>query len=256
MCEPITSKDVSCEDRDQHLNAELLFGTFGEKTVIKESDILQANGDIQVTVKEKPIINDDNPYDFFTNSRQILPGRILNRRFNVWSYIKEFVGRDLTRITLPITMNEPLSLLHKYPECFGSPELMHKMINASNPVERIENMAAYFAVSQASHAYRTFKPFNPLLGETYEFRKDEENMLFITEQICHHPPITAFFSHMPNFKGYGSFHLGIKFTGNSIDTIIDGAFTYEFSDSNGSVEAVITVVPPICTARNIIIGKY
>ena len=35
----------------------------------------------------------------------------------------------------------------------------------------------------------SFKPFNPLLGETYEFVNDD--MEYLAEQVSHHPPITA-----------------------------------------------------------------
>lgn len=40
------------------------------------------------------------------------------------------------------------------------------------------------------------KPFNPLLGETYEFI--DENSKTILEQISHHPPILAFHTETPN----------------------------------------------------------
>jgi len=33
------------------------------------------------------------------------------------------------------------------------------------------------------------KPFNPLLGETYELVTD--NYQYIAEQVSHHPPVTA-----------------------------------------------------------------
>ena len=33
------------------------------------------------------------------------------------------------------------------------------------------------------------KPFNPLLGETYELIND--NFDLIAEQVSHHPPVTA-----------------------------------------------------------------
>jgi len=36
---------------------------------------------------------------------------------------------------------------------------------------------------------RTVKPFNPLLGETYELVTP--NMRFFSEQVSHHPPIMA-----------------------------------------------------------------
>jgi len=37
------------------------------------------------------------------------------------------------------------------------------------------------------------KPFNPLLGETYELI-EENKFKFIAEQVSHHPPISAFFA--------------------------------------------------------------
>jgi hypothetical protein len=36
---------------------------------------------------------------------------------------------------------------------------------------------------------RTTKPFNPLLGETWEY--DNGEVKIITEQVSHHPPISA-----------------------------------------------------------------
>ncbi len=36
---------------------------------------------------------------------------------------------------------------------------------------------------------RTTKPFNPLLGETWEH--DDGELKIITEQVSHHPPISA-----------------------------------------------------------------
>ena len=245
------SNEPNLEEKDDYSDPEEFLDA------LEENPVPTSNGDNidQIEPKSKPLHNDDNPYDIFTNGRQTLPGRIPLRRFSVWSYIKEFVGRDLTKISLPITLNEPLSILHKYPECFMSPDLLRNMVKASDPVERLEKIAAHFALSQASHTYRHFKPFNPLLGETYEIRRDEKSVFFLTEQISHHPPVSAFYCRMPNVRSYGSFTLGIKFTGNSIDTTFDGTFTYEFLDSKGAVETLITVVPPITSGRNIVIGE-
>jgi len=36
---------------------------------------------------------------------------------------------------------------------------------------------------------RTTKPFNPILGETWEFKG--KNFKFLSEQVSHHPPISA-----------------------------------------------------------------
>ena len=37
--------------------------------------------------------------------------------------------------------------------------------------------------------FSTWKPFNPLLGETYELVNDQLELL--SEQVSHHPPISA-----------------------------------------------------------------
>lgn len=37
----------------------------------------------------------------------------------------------------------------------------------------------------------TAKPFNPLLGETFEYVDEERGVKFFTEQVSHHPPICA-----------------------------------------------------------------
>ena len=38
--------------------------------------------------------------------------------------------------------------------------------------------------------HRTKKPFNPMLGETYELVT--EHFKFMSEQVSHHPPISAY----------------------------------------------------------------
>lgn len=38
---------------------------------------------------------------------------------------------------------------------------------------------------------RTKKPFDAILGETFEYTDKEDNLLAITEQVCHEPPICA-----------------------------------------------------------------
>ena len=205
--------------------------------------------------KEKVFLIDD-PYNLVPNGRKELPSKVPPRQFSIWSLLRDFVGRDLTRISMPIFINEPLSLLQKFVECFEYTNSIRKMIEATDPVERLEYAAANYAIFQSSHAYRVFKPFNPLLGETYELRNDEKKFVYIAEQVCHHPPITSFFLQLPNFRAYATYQVGIKFFGNSCDTILDGVFYFEFLDSKGEVENLITFSSPLNTARNIIIGKY
>jgi oxysterol-binding protein 1 len=49
---------------------------------------------------------------------------------------------------------------------------------------------AFFGILQYDLCKARFKkPFNPILGETYEYVSDE--LRIITEQVSHHPPISA-----------------------------------------------------------------
>lgn len=49
-------------------------------------------------------------------------------------------------------------------------------------------------ILQVSHfivmKQRLKKPFNPILGETFEYVTDK--FRFFSEQVSHHPPVTAF----------------------------------------------------------------
>lgn len=50
-------------------------------------------------------------------------------------------------------------------------------------------MTAYMAARSSSILGRMQKPFNSLLGETYELVT--ANYRAVAEQVSHHPPITA-----------------------------------------------------------------
>ena len=216
--------------------------------------------DKDCTQKNKQLTLDDVirdvPYFLHPNPREKLPGIVQQRRYaSIWYYVKEFVGKDVTKISLPIHLNEPLSVLHKAAEGFTYSGVLRKMILANDPVSRLEYLAAYFAICRASASFRFVKPFNPILGETYEMRNYEKGFHFVCEQVSHHPPIIAVYYELPNLRTQMSFQQHVKFWGNSADLYVTGTMVLEFLDSKGNVEDVITLKPPITSAHNIIIGK-
>ena len=198
----------------------------------------------------------DNTSFLFENPRQELPGRVPTQSFRIWATLKELVGRDITHISMPVSLNEPLSTLHKFMEGFSHKSLLESVLNAIDPVERLEFLGANFAVCQSSMSYRSYKPFNPLLGETYEVVVDRNSCYFIAEQVSHHPPISAFHFRYPRVVSHGCIEQSIKFWGNSADILLDGPFTFEFFDTKGEIESVITLNMPVCSARNIILGEH
>lgn len=40
--------------------------------------------------------------------------RPLGKGFSLWSLLKNMIGKDLTKITMPATINEPTSSLQRY----------------------------------------------------------------------------------------------------------------------------------------------
>ena len=49
------------------------------------------------------------------------------KQYSLWSIIKECIGRDLSRVCLPVFFNEPLSALQKSAEDLEYSELLDKV---------------------------------------------------------------------------------------------------------------------------------
>jgi len=98
----------------------------------------------------------------------------------LWQVIKDLVGKDISKISLPVFINEPLTALQKGAEmmCFCD-EMFQKAIVETDPCKRMVNMATYNAATYFLIKGRTAKPFNPLLGETFEMLTDK--IRFISE---------------------------------------------------------------------------
>lgn len=63
----------------------------------------------------------------------------------------------------------------------------------------------------ASNIDRIKKPFNPILGETYELITTD--FKFISEQVSHHPPISAGYAESPHFQFWANTDIHTKFYG-------------------------------------------
>jgi len=102
------------------------------------------------------------------------------------------LGTDLLRagISLPAWLYEPLSLLQRQTEMLEYSHLLDKAAECKDPIDRMAYIAA-FAVSGFSASQRYHNAFNPILGETFEFIDEKRGFRYISEQVSHHPPISA-----------------------------------------------------------------
>ncbi|XP_042484575.1 oxysterol-binding protein-related protein 2B-like [Macadamia integrifolia] len=105
---------------------------------------------------------------------------------SLWSMIKDNVGKDLTRVCLPVYFNEPISSLQKCCEDLEYSYLLDRAFDygkKGNSLLRVLNVAAFAVSGYASSDGRHCKPFNPLLGETYEAEYPDKAIRFFSEKV-------------------------------------------------------------------------
>lgn len=61
-------------------------------------------------------------------------------------------------------------------------ELLDKAADEEDELKRLAYLAVWGITPYAANE-RTYKPFNPILGETYEFHENETNFFYIAEQV-------------------------------------------------------------------------
>ncbi|XP_019509559.1 PREDICTED: oxysterol-binding protein-related protein 6 [Hipposideros armiger] len=82
-------------------------------------------------------------------------------------------------------------------------------------------LIAAFAVSGYCSTYfrAGSKPFNPVLGETYECIREDKGFRFFSEQVSHHPPISACHCESKNFVFWQDIRWKNKFWGKSMEIL-------------------------------------
>lgn len=107
-----------------------------------------------------------------------------NHSLNLWSIMKNCIGKELTKIPMPVYFNEPLSMLQRLTEDFEYADLLHKAAKCKDSLEQMVYVAVFSVSSYSTTANRLGKPFNPLLGETYECdRTDDLGWRCFSEQV-------------------------------------------------------------------------
>lgn len=138
-------------------------------------------------------------------------------KVGLWGILKSMIGKDMTRMTLPVSFNECTSLLQRLAEDIEYNDLLQKAAAIEDSTLRMVYVAAFAASEYASTINRIAKPFNPLLGETFEYARPDQNFRLISEQVSHHPPISACTAQSPKWDYYGENAVDSQFRGRSFD---------------------------------------
>ena len=141
---------------------------------------------------------------------------------NLWRVLYKNIGKDLSKISMPVSLNEPLSTLQRLCEELEYSNLVDKAVSAFTPLERMSWVAA-FAISAYSSTRTTHKPFNPLLGETYECVREDKGFRYISEQVSHHPPVSCVHATGTGWRWSQALRIRSKFWGKSMEFHPEGS---------------------------------
>ncbi|KAE9552166.1 hypothetical protein FO519_004613 [Halicephalobus sp. NKZ332] len=153
---------------------------------------------------------------------------------NYLSLMKNCIGKDLSKISMPVDFNEPISVLQRQTEDLEYSSLLDRAVEEKNDPEKRLALVTVFAISAYSTVgKRTAKPFNPLLGETFDFdRRSDLGWRSVAEQVSHHPPTCALFAE--SLRGWNlnqSYTYTSKVKGRSLCVMPIGATYIRFEDN-------------------------
>eukprot|EP00090_Calanus_glacialis_P045445 TRINITY_DN8436_c0_g1_i1.p1 TRINITY_DN8436_c0_g1~~TRINITY_DN8436_c0_g1_i1.p1 ORF type:complete len:909 (+),score=338.09 TRINITY_DN8436_c0_g1_i1:70-2796(+) len=150
---------------------------------------------------------------------------------NLWNLLCKNIGKDLSKISMPVTLNEPLSTLQRLCEELEYSDLVDKAVSSTTALDRMTWVAA-FAISAygSSNARASHKPFNPLLGETYECVREDKGFRYISEQVSHHPPVSCVHATGTGWTWSQALRIRSKFWGKSMEFQPEGSVHLTLED--------------------------
>ncbi|QGI83063.1 unnamed protein product [Fusarium fujikuroi] len=172
-----------------------------------------------------------------------------------YGILKSMIGKDMTKMTLPVSFNEPTSLLYRAGEDMEYADLLDLAADRADSIERLIYVAAFAASEYASTIGRVAKPFNPLLGETFEYVRPDKNYRFFIEQVSHHPPVGAAYAESPKWSYWGESAVKSKFYGKSFDINPLGTWFLKLRPTAGGKEELYTWKKVTSSVIGIITGN-
>lgn len=205
---------------------EVLLSSSSSENEVSDDDSYVS--DISDNISEDNLSNDiDNErqsldvVDGFPKHRLCLPAPCPNTsNISLWNILRNNIGKDLSKVSMPVQLNEPLNTLQRLCEELEYSELLDKAADTQDPFERMVYIATFAVSAYAPSFYRAgSKPFNPVLGETYECLNEDKGFRFIAEQVSHHPPISACHAESDKFVLYQDIRWKNKFWGKSMEIV-------------------------------------
>lgn len=167
---------------------------------------------------------------------------------------RKSVGKDMSMMAMPASANEPTSLLQRAAELMEYSELLDQAAKADSTTEQLMYVTA-FAISSLSNSRvkeRSIrKPFNPMLGETFELVREDKGFRFVSEKVSHRPVQLAYHAEAAEWSFTQSPKPLQKFWGKSAEINQEGKARLYFYGSGNSYSWTAAT----CFLRNMIAGE-
>lgn len=173
------------------------------------------------------------------------------------AFLRKNVGKDLSTIAMPVSANEPTSALQRVAEQMEYSELLDSAAASGDTTERLLHVAAFAIASFSNNRVKERairKPFNPMLGETYELVREDKGFRFIAEKVSHRPMRMACQAESRNWIFMQSPMPVQKFWGKSAELMTDGRARVFLRTTNGQDEHYSWTLAT-SFLRNIIAGE-
>ncbi|GEQ66552.1 hypothetical protein JCM33374_g215 [Metschnikowia sp. JCM 33374] len=173
------------------------------------------------------------------------------------SFVRKSVGKDLSSLSMPVDINEPITILQKYAEILEYSDLIDNALHGDYPensgefILRIAAFSVSFLAAMRMKVRSSRKPFNPLLGETYELVREDKGFRMICEKVSHRPAVFAMFAESKDWSLSFSPSPSQKFWGKTSEIITSGNVKLTIRKTG----EVFTWSQPTCVLKNIIAGE-
>ncbi|KDN51452.1 hypothetical protein K437DRAFT_261781 [Tilletiaria anomala UBC 951] len=166
---------------------------------------------------DKRLVNELSVEPYKKLRSQLPIGKDDRPSVSLWAILKNNIGKDLTKISFPVSFNEPTSMLQRMAEDMEFSECLDVASSCQDSTKRIAYVGAFAMSNYSSTIGRIAKPFNPLLGETFEYVSMDKKYRYLSEQVSHHPPISACVAESPAWQYLGCVDAKSKFLGRTFE---------------------------------------
>uniref|UniRef100_A0A2K6DVK7 Oxysterol binding protein like 7 n=1 Tax=Macaca nemestrina TaxID=9545 RepID=A0A2K6DVK7_MACNE len=118
---------------------------------------------------------------------------------SLWNILRNNIGKDLSKVSMPVQLNEPLNTLQRLCEELEYSSLLDQASRIADPCERM--------VPAASFSLGPFLPENPGWRTS------------LLTKVSHHPPISACHAESENFAFWQDMKWKNKFWGKSLEIV-------------------------------------